>query len=48
MGFADPDARLTVGYVMNQMSQTPRWGALSEAAYPALGYHEGKFGLWIK
>lgn len=48
MGFADPCERLAFGYVMNQMSTTPRWEALAKAAYQALGYREGKFGMWIK
>jgi CubicO group peptidase (beta-lactamase class C family) len=39
-GFADPDARLSVGYAMNRMAATlagePRGAALVEAVYAAL------------
>jgi CubicO group peptidase (beta-lactamase class C family) len=48
MGFADPDAGVAFGYVMNQMNPTSRWEPLAEAAYRALGYRRGKFGLWMR
>ncbi|HSK02328.1 MAG TPA: serine hydrolase, partial [Kofleriaceae bacterium] len=39
-GFADPDARLAVGYAMNRMAATlagePRGAALVEAVYASL------------
>jgi CubicO group peptidase (beta-lactamase class C family) len=48
MGFADPAARLSFGYVMNQMSSTDRFGPLAMAAYRSLGYRHGKYGLWMR
>jgi CubicO group peptidase (beta-lactamase class C family) len=45
VGFADPEAGLAVGYAMNQMNTTPRYFALAEATYRALGYRKGKCGL---
>jgi CubicO group peptidase (beta-lactamase class C family) len=47
IGFAGPNESLAFGYVMNQESTTLRWLSLAKVAYQALGYHEGKFGLWI-
>src|SRR6185437_4839883 len=46
-GFADPAARLAFGYVMNQMSETPRALALCAATYRSLGYRQGKYGIWM-
>jgi CubicO group peptidase (beta-lactamase class C family) len=48
VGFADPEAELAMGYAMNQMNTTPRYFAMAEATYRALGYRKGKFGLWIR
>lgn len=48
MGLADPQARLAFGYAMNQMSSTPRFEALTMAAYTAIGYRPGKYGLWMR
>ncbi len=51
MGFADPGANLAFGYVMNRMNQLntgDRWPNLAKAAYQALGYQEGKYGLWMR
>jgi CubicO group peptidase (beta-lactamase class C family) len=41
LGFADPDARVSFGYVMNQMQNSdsladPRWAPLIEAVYASL------------
>jgi CubicO group peptidase (beta-lactamase class C family) len=46
-GFADPAARLGFGYVMNQMSETPRALELCVATYRSLGYRPGKYGIWM-
>jgi CubicO group peptidase (beta-lactamase class C family) len=46
-GFADPAARLAFGYVMNQMSETPRADALTTAVYRSLGYRPGQYGIWM-
>jgi CubicO group peptidase (beta-lactamase class C family) len=46
-GFADPAARLAFGYVMNQMSETPRADVLTAATYRSLGYRAGKYGVWM-
>ena len=46
-GFADPAARLAFGYVMNQMSETPRALELCAATYRSLGYRPGKYGVWM-
>jgi CubicO group peptidase (beta-lactamase class C family) len=46
-GFADPAARLAFGYVMNQMSATPRALELCAATYRSLGYRPGKYGVWM-
>lgn len=46
-GFADPAARLGFGYVMNQMSETPRALELCAATYRSLGYRPGKYGIWM-
>jgi CubicO group peptidase (beta-lactamase class C family) len=46
-GFADPAARLAFGYVMNQMSETPRALSLCAATYRSLGYRQGKYGIWM-
>ena len=48
MGFADPDTQVAFGYVMSQMSSTPRWQSLAKAAYRSLGYREGKFGIFMR
>jgi CubicO group peptidase (beta-lactamase class C family) len=48
MVFADPEARMSIGYVMNQMGTTPRWSSLATAAYRALGDRQGKFGVWLR
>jgi CubicO group peptidase (beta-lactamase class C family) len=47
-GFADPAARLAFGYVMNQMSETPRSLSLLAATYRSLGYRQGKYGIWMR
>ena len=48
LGFANPAIRLSFGYVTNSMNTTPRNEALTEATYRALGYHKGKYGLWVR
>lgn len=54
VGFCDPDARLALGYVMNQMhtSAQPRqsvnYEALATAAYRSLGYRAGQYGLYMR
>lgn len=47
-GFADPESGLAFGYVMNYMNTTDRWESLARAAYRAIGYREGKHGVWTK
>jgi CubicO group peptidase (beta-lactamase class C family) len=52
LGFADPAAGMSFGYVMNQMGpdlgNTERAQALVDAAYAALGYHRSPYdGTWI-
>ncbi len=52
MGFADPVADLSFGYVMNQMD--PDLGlsgtgqSLVDAVYRALGYREPRYGTWAR
>lgn len=48
LGFADPGARVAFGYVMNQMSATERAHPLATAVYRALGYRQGKYGMWLR
>ena len=48
VGTADPSARMSYAYVMNQMSETERWLPLAEAIYRALGYCQGRYGIWMK
>lgn len=51
IGFADPAARLSFGYVMNRMGAgvllNERGQALVDAAYRALGYRSAAGGVWI-
>lgn len=47
-GFADPESGLAFGYVMNRMNTTERWEPLARAAYRAIGYREGKHGIWMR
>ncbi len=52
IGFADPEARLSMGYVMNQMGLgqllNERGQALVDATYSALGYHGKGTGAWVR
>ncbi len=47
IGTADPAARTSYAYVMNQMSDTERWKPLAFAIYRALGYRQGRYGIWM-
>jgi CubicO group peptidase (beta-lactamase class C family) len=51
IGFADPAAGMSFGYVMNQMDPdlglSPTGQSLVDASYRALGYSEGH-GSWVK
>ena len=52
IGFADPAADLSFGYVMNQMDLdmglSPTGQSLVDATYRALGYHRSKYGeTWV-
>jgi CubicO group peptidase (beta-lactamase class C family) len=52
LGFADPAARMSFGYVMNRMGQglglNARGQSLVDAAYLSLGYTSNAGGSWIK
>ncbi len=52
LGFADPSARLSFGYVMNRMGPglglNERGQSLVNAAYLALGYSSNASGVWLK
>jgi CubicO group peptidase (beta-lactamase class C family) len=53
IGFADPGAALSFGYVMNQMGLDmglgPTGQSLVDATYRALGYHPSKYGEgWVR
>ena len=50
LGFADPECRMSFGYVMNRLSPNmlldARGQALVDAAYEALGYRSRASGAW--
>ncbi len=50
IGFADPECRMSFGYVMNRMSTQvlldPRGQSLIDATYRALGYRSRESGAW--
>ena len=50
IGFADPGARMSLGYTMNRMGPgillNERGQSLVDAAYQALGYQSNKSGVW--
>ncbi len=52
LGFADPDAGLAFGYVMNQMGLGSllniRGQSLVDAAYQACGYRDRAGGAWVR
>jgi len=52
MGFADPEAGMSFGYIMNQMGGTmalnDRGNSLIEAAYLAAGFKSNSSGFWVK
>ena len=52
LGFADPAARMSFGYVMNRMGQglgiNQRGQSLIDAVYLSLGYTSNTSGAWIK
>ncbi|MFL5698762.1 MAG: serine hydrolase domain-containing protein [Ktedonobacteraceae bacterium] len=52
LGFADPAARMSFGYVMNRMGQglgiNQRGQSLVDAVYLSLGYTSNTSGAWIK
>jgi CubicO group peptidase (beta-lactamase class C family) len=51
IGFGDPEAQLSFGYVMNQMGQgtalNPRGQSLVDAVYRSLGYDSNASGSWV-
>ena len=52
VAFGDPVARLSFGYVMNQMSAAmglgPTGQSLVDAVYRALGYRREKYAIWVR
>ncbi|MGO1052157.1 serine hydrolase domain-containing protein [Crossiella sp. CA198] len=52
VGFADPGARMSFGYVMNRqgpgLGVNERGQALIDAAYRGLGYHRVNGGIWFR
>lgn len=50
IGFADPKARMSFGYAMNQAGGgaglNPRPQSLVDAAYRSLGYTTDAYGSW--
>ena len=47
LGFADPEAKLAFGYVMNQQDHDPiRRQTLVDATYESIGYRPDRFGFW--
>lgn len=52
LGFADPQARLSFGYIMNQQGMgqllNRRGQTLVDAAYTALGYRSNHNGAWTR
>lgn len=52
IGFADPDARMSFGYVMNKLGPgiglNSRGQSLIDAAYGALGYVHSNPGFWVR
>jgi CubicO group peptidase (beta-lactamase class C family) len=52
LGFADPKARMSLGYVMNRMGQglgiNARGQSLVDAVYLSLGYSSNASGAWLK
>ena len=52
IGFGDPRAGMSFGYVMNQMSTAaglgPTGQSLVDAVYRALGYQREKYAIWVK
>ena len=52
IGFADPGADLSFGYVMNQMQAdmglAPTGQSLVDAVYRSLGYRRTKYDLWVR
>jgi len=50
IGFVDPRAGMSFGFVMNQMKATmgiPNAQPLIDAAYRALGYETNRYGFWV-
>jgi len=52
IGFADPEARFSFAYTMNQMGVhqllNERGQSLVDAAYTALGYRSNESGCWVR
>ncbi len=52
IGFADPEAGMSFGYLMNQMGKgillNDRGQALVDAAYTSLGYASSAAGSWVR
>ncbi|SEK05688.1 CubicO group peptidase, beta-lactamase class C family [Sphingobium sp. AP50] len=52
IGFADPEARLSFGYVMNKVGPgiglNTRGQSLIDAAYRSLGYTDSDAGFWVR
>lgn len=51
VGFADPQANLSMGYAMNRMGPgialNPRGQSMVDAAYQALGHGSSRYGVWL-
>jgi CubicO group peptidase (beta-lactamase class C family) len=51
IGFADPAARLSVGYTMNRMGpgagMNERGQSIVDSIYKAMGYSTSKYGFWV-
>jgi CubicO group peptidase (beta-lactamase class C family) len=51
IGFADPQANLSLGYTMNRMGAgtalNDRGQSLIDAVYSAAGYTTNRYGAWV-
>jgi CubicO group peptidase (beta-lactamase class C family) len=52
IGFADPEAKMAFGYVMNRQGEgillNERGQSLVDAAYRCLGYRTNAPGVWVR
>ena len=52
LGFADPEAHLSFGYVMNRQGAgillNDRGQSLVDAVYRSLGYRSDAAGVWVR